>query len=50
MDDKKEHVIHKKKLKQKLNPGLVLKKVNTVIKLYKKASLKLCTEMNIEKM
>ena len=46
LHDKTEYVIHKRKLKQALNHGLILKKVYRVIKFNPKAWLKQCTDMN----
>ena len=45
---KKEYVIHIRNLKQALNHGLVLRKVNTTIKFNKEAFLKPYTDMNTE--
>ena len=44
----KKHIICERNLKQALNHGLVLKKVNQVIKFNQKAWLKPYVNMNIE--
>ena len=46
LQDKKEYIIHIKNLKQALNHGLVLKKLNKVIKFKQKAWLKSYIDMN----
>ena len=48
LHDKTKYVIHIKKLKQALNHGLVLKKVNRVIKCNKNAWLKPYIDMDID--
>ena len=48
MHDKKEYAINVGNLKQALNQGLVLKKVQRVIKYTQKAWLKSCIDMNTE--
>ena len=48
MHDKKKYVIQIRNLKQALNHGLVLKKVDRVIKLHLKAWLKPYIDMNTE--
>ena len=44
--DKKNYVVHIRSLKQALNHGLMLKKVNRVIQFYQKAWLKPYMDMN----
>ena len=46
LHDKAEYIIHIRNLKQALNHGLILKKVNRVIKFNKKAWLKPYIDMN----
>ena len=46
LHDKTEYVIHIRNLKQALNHGLILKKVNRVIKFNQKAWLKPYIDMN----
>ena len=46
--NKKEYVIHIRNLKQALNRGLVLKKVQRVIKFNQKVWLKRYIDMNTE--
>ena len=46
LHDRTEYVIHIRNLKQSLNHGLVLKKVQRVIIFNQNASLKPCTDMN----
>ena len=48
LHDKTEHVIHIKNLKHVLNHGLVLKKVNKMIKFNQKAWIKLYIAINTE--
>ena len=48
LHDKTEHVIHIRNLKQALNHGLVLKKVNRVIKINQNAWLKPYINMNTD--
>ena len=48
LHDKTEYVIHKRKLKQALNHGLVLKKVHKVIKFNQNAWLKPYFDMNTD--
>ena len=47
-DDKTEHVMHIRNLKQALNHGSVLKKAHKVIKFNQDAWLKLYTDMNTD--
>ena len=46
LHDKTKYVLHRKKLKQALNHGLILRKVHTVIKFDQKVWLKPYIEMN----
>ena len=46
LHDKFEYVMHIKKLKEGLNNGLVLKKINKLIKFNQNAWLKLYIDMN----
>ena len=46
--DKNEFVIHMRSLKQALNHGLILEKVNKIIKFNQKDWLKTCIVMNTE--
>ena len=48
LHDKSEYSIHITDLKQALNPGLVLKKIHTVIKFNQNAWLKSYTDMNTD--
>ena len=48
LHDKKEYIIYIRDLKQTLNQGLVLKKVDKVIKFDQKAWLKSYIDMNTE--
>ena len=48
LHDKFEYVIHRRNLKQALNHGLVLKKVNRRIQFNQIAWLKSCIDLNIE--
>ena len=47
--DKKNHVVHRRSLKQALHHGLILKKVHRVIQFNQKAWLKPYIDMNTEK-
>ena len=48
LHDKSEYSIHITDLKQALNPGLVLKKIHTVIKFNQNAWLKSYTDINTD--
>ena len=48
LHDKTEYVIHIRNLKQALNHGLVLKKINRIIKFKQKDWLKSCIDMNTD--
>ena len=48
LNDKTENVIHIRNLKQILSHGLVLRKVDRIIKSKQKAWLKLYIDMNID--
>ena len=48
LHDKFEYVIHRRNLKQALNHGLVLRKVNRRIQFNQIAWLKSCIDLNIE--
>ena len=48
LHDKTEYVIHRRKIKQALHHGLVLKKVHRVIKFNQNAWLKPYTQMNTD--